>query len=61
MQNSFKILKEKGDMQPERRSIRLEGPCSQAGVAAALRRAFDNPARVQSIEDEFDRLLARVH
>jgi len=47
---------------PERRVIRLEGPCPQAGIAAALRRAFDNPMpRQDAGEDEFDLLLARLH
>ena len=45
-----------------RRPIRLEGPCPQAGIAAALRRAFDRPAgRADEIEDEFALLLSQVH
>lgn len=46
----------------DRRQIRLDGPCPQAGIAAALRRAFENPvAANDSIEDEFDLLLASLH
>jgi hypothetical protein len=45
-----------------RRPIRLEGPCPQAGIAAALRRAFDNPVRpADDVEDEFALLLSQVH
>ncbi len=46
----------------DRRLIRVEFPPAQAGIAAALRRAFEGPP-VDS--DEFDRdlkaLLARLH
>ena len=62
MHGLLKQLDTAENMESERRSIRLDGPCQQAGIAAALRRAFDNPPRrAEEIEDEFDLLLARVH
>lgn len=55
-------LRERETDRMDRRLIRVEFPPAQAGIAAALRRAFEGPP-VDS--DEFDRdlkaLLARLH
>ena len=48
--------------QMDRRLIRVEFPPAQAGIAAALRRAFQaGPARVDVCDREFDDLLARLN
>jgi hypothetical protein len=62
MHSLIKNLDVAETMDEGRRPIRLEGPCPQAGIAAALRRAFDNPVRrVDEVEDEFAFLLKQVH
>lgn len=63
MHSLLKQLEQDELLGSERRLIRLDGPCPQAGIAAALRRAFDHPTgrRADDIDEEFDLLLARVH
>ena len=46
----------------DRRLIRVEFPPAQAGIAAALRRAFQaGPVSVDRCDREFDDLLARLN
>ncbi len=48
--------------QMDRRLIRVEFPLAQAGIAAALRRAFqEGAAPVDPCEREFNALLARLN
>jgi len=48
--------------QMDRRLIRVEFPPAQAGIAAALRRAFQaGPSPAGSCDREFDELLARLN
>jgi hypothetical protein len=61
MHNVLKTLEGGEVVDKGRRPIRLEGPCPQAGIAAALRRAFDNPVREDEADDEFAQLLRQVH
>ncbi|GAC1579154.1 MAG: hypothetical protein NVS3B5_12150 [Sphingomicrobium sp.] len=56
------LVKGSENDQMDRRLIRVEFPLAQAGIAAALRRAFqDGSAPVDSCEREFDALLARLN
>jgi len=45
----------------DRRLIRVEFPLSQAGIAAALRRAFQAPGGVSICDSSFDELLSRLN
>jgi len=48
--------------QMNRRLIRVEFPPAQAGIAAALRRAFQAvPGPMDPCERDFDELLARLN
>ena len=57
-------LRERETDRMDRRLIRVEFPPAQAGIAAALRRAFEGPP-IDEDEDECDRdlkaLLARLN
>lgn len=48
------------DKSMERRIIRVELPCANAGVTAALRRAFAGAA-VRPTDGEFDALLRQLN
>ena len=53
-----------GEQEPDqmdRRLIRVECPTSQAGIAAALRRAFQTPGVVPACESDFETLLSRLN
>ena len=55
-------LKEAAKLPMERRIIRVESLPDQAGIAAALRRAFAaGPAAEDDSERLFDDLLKRLH
>lgn len=54
------VLDDEQGRDPGRRLIRVECTATQEGIAAALRRAFvsiQNPPD----DDEFERLLSRIH
>ena len=55
------IAREPETDQPDRRLIRVDCPLAQAGIAAALRRAFQTPARDVSCEEPFEALLSRLN
>ena len=55
-------LKEADKLGMERRVIRIESLPDQAGIAAALRRAFAaGPSREDDSDRMFDELLNRLH
>ena len=54
----------KGEQEPDqmdRRLIRVECPTSQAGIAAALRRAFQTPGVVVAGDADIEKLLSRLN
>ena len=54
----------KGEQEPDqmdRRLIRVECPTSQAGIAAALRRAFRAPGVVVAGDADIEKLLSRLN
>ena len=54
--------KERQEDPMDRRLIRVEFPHAQAGIAAALRRAFQPlPEHSKSFGDDFDELLSRLN
>ena len=53
--------KEADKLRMERRVIRIESLPDQAGIAAALRRAFAAGPREDDSERMFDDLLRRLH
>ena len=62
MTNPRHLMKGTENDQMDRRLIRVEFPLAQAGIAAALRRAFqEGAAPVDPREREFDALLARLN
>ncbi len=55
------LLKEPETAEMDRRVIRVEFPPVQAGIAAALRRAFCAPRDDQACERDFQELLGRLN
>jgi hypothetical protein len=62
MTKSRRLLREPEKDQMDRRMIRVEIPMAQAGIAAALRRAFQTaPAEIDERECGFAALLAELN
>ncbi|MFN2474457.1 MAG: hypothetical protein ABR588_11150 [Sphingomicrobium sp.] len=55
------LLRELETDQMDRRVIRVEFPPAQAGIAAALRRAFSAPRGEYLCDDQFGELLRRLN
>ena len=55
------FLAEAEDGPVDRRVIRVDFPPVKAGIAAALRRAFEAPRQAEDCDGHFNALLSRLH